>query len=36
MPEPDYNSGDPPSLIVFICGTVVVVLLFLIIKSCVW
>jgi hypothetical protein len=36
MPEPDYNDGEPPSLTVLICGTIVVVLLFLIIKSCVW
>ncbi len=36
MPEPDYNSGDPPSLIIMICGTIIVVVLFLIIKSCVW
>ena len=36
MPEPGYNDGEPPSLIVLICGTAVVVLLFAIIKSCVW
>ena len=36
MPEPDYNDGEPPSPIVLICGTVVVVLVFLMIKSCVW
>ncbi len=36
MPDYNYNDGEPPSLIVLICGTIVVVLLFLIIKSCVW
>ncbi|GEM_PF-2150251 len=36
MPEPDYNAGEPPSLIVLICGTVIVMLLFLIVKSCIW
>ena len=36
MPEWNYNDGDPPSLIIMICGTIIVVVLFLIIKSCVW
>lgn len=36
MPEPGYNSGDPPNLIVIVCGTVIVVILFLMIRSCVW
>jgi hypothetical protein len=36
MPEPDYNAGEPPNLIVMICGTVIVMLLFMIIKSCAW
>ena len=36
MPDPGYLDGDPPSLPVFILGTVVVVIVFIVIKSCIW
>ena len=36
MPDFGYNDGEPPSLVVLIGGTVIVLILFLVIKSCVW
>ncbi len=34
MPEPNYADGDPPGFWVFLGGTVLVVILFLLVKSC--
>jgi hypothetical protein len=36
MPDPGYNDGEPPSLVVLICGTIAVLLILLIVKSCLW
>ncbi len=36
MPDPGYLDGDPPSLPALILGTVVVMILFAVIKSCIW
>ena len=36
MPDHGYLDGDPPGLVGLILGTVVVVLLFVLIKACVW
>jgi hypothetical protein len=36
MPDPGYLDGDPPSLASFILGSVVVGILFMVIKSCIW
>jgi len=34
MPEPGYNDGEPPGVLMFVLGSIVVALLFLIVKSC--
>lgn len=34
--EPDYNPGDPPSLMVLVIGSVVVFVLLLVLQSCVF
>ena len=36
MPEPDYAGGDGPGFLVFLMGTVAVVIVFVLIKSCLW
>jgi hypothetical protein len=36
MPEPDYTGGDPPGIFNLIVGTILVFLLLIVIKSCVW
>lgn len=36
MPDPGYLDGDPPGLLGLILGTVVVAILFMVIKACVW
>ena len=36
MPDHGYLDGDPPGRVGLILGTVVVVLLFVLIKACVW
>ena len=36
MPEPDYSGGDPPGIFNLIVGTILVFLLLIVIKSCVW
>jgi hypothetical protein len=36
MPEPGYLDGDPPGLLGLILGTLVVAILFMLIKACVW
>jgi hypothetical protein len=36
MPEPGYTNGEPPGPLVFVGGTVIVVILFLVLKSCIW
>jgi hypothetical protein len=36
MPDHGYLDGDPPSLASFILGSVVVGILFMVIKSCIW
>ena len=36
MPEPNYADGEPPGLFSLIVGTIVVLILFLVIKSCIW
>lgn len=34
--EPDYNPGDPPSLMVLVIGSVAVFVLLLVLQSCVF
>jgi hypothetical protein len=36
MPEFGYLDGDPPGLLGLILGSVVVAILFMMIKACVW
>ena len=36
MPDPGYLDGDPPGLLGLLLGTVVVAILFMVIKACVW
>ena len=36
MPEPNYAGGEPPSLFILVVGSIVVLILFLVIKSCFW
>ena len=37
MPDPDYLGGSPPGgLLGFIIGTIALVILFIILKSCMW
>ena len=36
MPEPNYAGGDPPGLLSLVLGTAVIVILFLLLKSCIW
>jgi len=36
MPEPGYAGGEPPSLFTLVVGSIVVLILFLVIKSCMW
>lgn len=34
MPEPNYSDGAPPGLFVMLMGTIAVVIVFLLFKSC--
>ena len=34
MPEPNYNDGSPPGLFVMVMGTIAVVIVFVLLKSC--
>ena len=36
MPEPNYANGRPPGLFSLVLGTIVVVILFILLKSCIW
>jgi hypothetical protein len=36
MPEPNYANGEPPGWIMLIVGTLIVAVLFLLLKSCLW
>jgi len=36
MPEPNYAGGEPPGLFTLVVGSIVVLILFLVIKSCMW
>jgi hypothetical protein len=36
MPDPGYTDGDGPGFVGLFLGTVVIVIVFLIIKSCMW
>jgi hypothetical protein len=34
MPEPNYTNGDPPGFFTLLVGTIVVIVLFVLLKSC--
>jgi hypothetical protein len=34
MPEPNYSDGTPPGLLVMVLGTIAVVIVFVLFKSC--
>ncbi len=36
MPEPNYANGDPPGLLSLVIGTIVVLMLLFLVKSCIW
>lgn len=36
MPEFNYNDGDPPGILNLILGTILVFILLIVIKSCIW
>jgi hypothetical protein len=36
MPDPGYAGSEPPGPLSLLLGTVVVIILFLILKSCMW
>jgi hypothetical protein len=35
MPEPDYSDGTPPGLLTLVLGTIAVVIVFVLFKSCI-
>ena len=35
MPEPNYTDGDPPGCLHLALGTIVVAVLFMVLKSCI-
>ena len=36
MPDPNYADGEPPGVFSLILGTIIIAILFVIVKSCFW